>query len=114
MVTSNGKRGKGTTLMGGLAEQLQGTGAAYQSTITAEYDQTRETNGYGNGKTYFLDRPLQATTHTAYHILSQNTNYSEFLKLCEGLTTNVLDKAGLYDSLKAKKLDDAAGRNVRR
>ena len=42
MVTSNGKRGKGTTLMGGLAEQLQGTGAAYQSTITAEYDQTRE------------------------------------------------------------------------
>jgi len=110
MVTSNGKRGKGTTLMGGLAEQLQGTGAAYQSTITAEYDQTRETNGYGNGKTYFLDRPLQATTHTAYHILSQNTNYSEFLKLCEGLTTNVLDKAGLYDSLKAKKLDDAAGK----
>ena len=63
-----------------------------------------------NGKTYFLDRPLQATTHTAYHILSQNTNYSEFLKLCEGLTTNVLDKAGLYDSLKAKKLDDAAGK----
>ena len=52
MVTSNGKRGKGTTLMGGLAEQFQGTGAAYQSTITAEYDQTRETNGYGNGKTY--------------------------------------------------------------
>jgi lipoprotein len=110
MVTSTGKRGKGTTLMGGLAEQLQGTGAAYQSTITAEYDQTREKNGYGNGMTYLLDRPLQATTHSAYQILTKNTDYAEFMKLCDGLNTDVLDKAGLYDSLKAKKLDDAAGK----
>jgi lipoprotein len=110
MVTSTGKRGKGTTLMGGLAEQLQGTGAAYQSTITAEYDQTREKNGYGNGMTYLLDRPLQATTHSAYQILTKNTDYAEFIKLCDGLNTDVLDKAGLYDSLKAKKLDDAAGK----
>ena len=50
------------------------------------------------------------TTRTAHYILRNNPNYSEFLKLCEGLTTNVLDKAGLYDSLKAKKLDDAAGK----
>ena len=110
MVTSTGKRGKGTTLMGGLAEQLQGTGAAYQSTITAEYDQTREKNCYGNGMTYLLDRPLQATTHSAYQILTKNTDYAEFMKLCDGLNTDVLDKAGLYDSLKAKKLDDAAGK----
>ncbi len=110
MVTSTGKRGKGTTLMGGLAEQLQGTGAAYQSTIIAEYDQTREKNGYGNGMTYLLDRPLQATTHSAYQILTKNTDYAEFMKLCDGLNTDVLDKAGLYDSLKAKKLDDAAGK----
>ena len=102
------------TMMGGLAEQLQpllqNQNENYRSKVIAVYDQTRKTNGYGNGMTYLIDRPLQATTRTAHYILRNNPNYSEFLKLCEGLTTNVLDKAGLYDSLKAKKLDDAAGK----
>ncbi len=107
-------KGNETILMGGLAEQLQpllqNQNENYRSKVIAVYDQTRKTNGYGNGMTYLIDRPLQATTRTAHYILRNNTNYSEFLKLCEGLTTNVLDKAGLYDSLKAKKLDDAAGK----
>lgn len=111
IVTSNGKRGKGTTLMGGLAEQFKGTGAAYQSTITAQYDQTRETNGYGNGMTYLIDRPLQATTNSAYQILSKNTDYAEFMKLCavehivDKKEHNILQMAGLYDSLTVKKID---------
>ena len=107
-------KGNETILMGGLAEQLQpllqNQNENYHSKVVAVYDQTRKTNGYGNGMTYLIDRPLQATTRTAHYILRNNPNYSEFLKLCEGLTTNVLDKAGLYDSLKAKKLDDAAGK----
>ncbi len=107
-------KGNETILMGGLAEQLQpllqNQNENYHSKVVAVYDQTRKTNGYGNGMTYLIDRPLQATTRTAHYILRNNSNYSEFLKLCEGLTTNVLDKAGLYDSLKAKKLDDAAGK----
>ena len=107
-------KGNETILMGGLAEQLQpllqNQNENYRSKVIAVYDQTRKTNGYGNGMTYLIDRPLQATTRTAHYILRINPNYSEFLKLCEGLTTNVLDKAGLYDSLKAKKLDDAAGK----
>ena len=107
-------KGNETILMGGLAEQLQpllqNQNDNYRSKVIAVYDQTRKTNGYGNGMTYLIDRPLQATTRTAHYILRNNPNYSEFLKLCEGLTTNVLDKAGLYDSLKAKKLDDAAGK----
>ena len=107
-------KGNETILMGGLAEQLQpllqNQNENYRSKVIAVYDQTRKTNGYGNGMTYLIDRPLQATTRTAHYILRNNPNYSEFLKLCEGLTTNVLDKAGLYDSLKAKKLDDAAGK----
>lgn len=107
-------KGNETILMGGLAEQLQpllqNQNENYRSKVIAVYDQTRKTNGYGNGMTYLIDRPLQATTRTAHYILRNNSNYSEFLKLCEGLTTNVLDKAGLYDSLKAKKLDDAAGK----
>lgn len=107
-------KGNETILMGGLAEQLQpllqNQNENYRSKVIAVYDQTRKTNGYGNGMTYLIDRPLQATTRTTHYILRNNPNYSEFLKLCEGLTTNVLDKAGLYDSLKAKKLDDAAGK----
>ena len=107
-------KGNETILMGGLAEQLQpllqNQNENYRSKVIAVYDQTRKTNGYGNGMTYLIDRPLQATTRTAHYILRNNPNYSEFLKRCEGLTTNVLDKAGLYDSLKAKKLDDAAGK----
>ena len=107
-------KGNETILMGGLAEQLQpllqNQNENYRSKVIAVYDQTRKTNGYGNGMTYLIDRPLQATTRTAHYILRNNPNYSEFLKLCEGLTTNVLDKAGLHDSLKAKKLDDAAGK----
>lgn len=107
-------KGNETILMGGLAEQLQpllqNQNENYRSKVIAVYDKTRKTNGYGNGMTYLIDRPLQATTRTAHYILRNNPNYSEFLKLCEGLTTNVLDKAGLYDSLKAKKLDDAAGK----
>ena len=107
-------KGNETILMGGLAEQLQpllqNQNENYRSKVIAVYDQTRKTNGYGNGMTYLIDRPLQATTRTAHYILRNNPNYSEFLKLCEGLTTNVLDKAGLYDSLKAKKLDDATGK----
>lgn len=107
-------KGNETILMGGLAEQLQpllqNQNENYRSKVIAVYDQTRKTNGYGNGMTYLIDCPLQATTRTAHYILRNNPNYSEFLKLCEGLTTNVLDKAGLYDSLKAKKLDDAAGK----
>ena len=108
IVESNGTRGVGAKVMGGFQEQLkkEKSGAAYESTITAVYDQTRESRGYGNGMTYFLDRPMQATTNTTYKILQGNPDYSEFLKLCEGVSSDLLDKAGLYDSLRAKKQDN--------
>ncbi|RKV77578.1 MAG: hypothetical protein D8H91_10515 [Alloprevotella sp.] len=107
IVESTGARGVGTLLMGGFQEQLKGTGAAYESKITDVYDQTRESRGYGNGMTYFLDRPMQATTNTTYKVLqSKPEYYSEFLKLCEGVSSDLLDKAGLYDSLRAKKQDN--------
>ena len=108
IVESTGTRGVGTHLMGGFQEQLKGSGAAYASKITEVYDQTRENpqnNNYGNGMTYFLDRPMQATTNSVYKILKENPNYSEFLNLCNEVNDTVLEKAGLYDSLIVKKLN---------
>ena len=110
IVESTGARGVGTLLMGGFQEQLKNSraGAAYASRITDVFDQTRENpqnNRYGNGMTYFLDRPMQATTNSVYTILKENPDYSEFLNLCNGVNDTVLEKAGLYDSLIVKKLN---------
>lgn len=49
--------------------------------VTEGYDMTRETNGYGNGMTYLLDRPMQPTTRSVYNILRSDSRYSEFFNL---------------------------------
>jgi len=51
------------------------------------YDQSKETNGRGNGKTYIIDQPLQTPTKSVYGVLSDSTNYPEFyefFKLLQG------------------------------
>lgn len=52
------------------------------------YDQTRETNEYGNGMTYFLDRPMQPTFCTVYNVLKNTPEFSEFYNLCESIRSN--------------------------
>ncbi|NDW17756.1 hypothetical protein D0T53_02350 [Dysgonomonas sp. 216] len=56
------------------------------NTITVEdiYDQTKETNGKGNGKTYVIDEPLQTPTKSVYKILSNEPKFEKFFKLLEG------------------------------
>ncbi len=49
--------------------------------VTEGYDMTRETNGYGNGMTYLLDRPMQPTTRSVYNILRSDSRYSKFFNL---------------------------------
>lgn len=69
--------------------------------ITRVYDKTRETNGYGNGMTYIIDRPLQSTTKSVYSILYDNGNedspYSMFFDLCQ-VDRDVLDAAGFANA----------------
>ncbi len=56
----------------------------HDCTVTEGYDMSAESNGYGNGMTYLLDRPMQPTMKSVYSILSKDTeHYSEFFKLCE-------------------------------
>lgn len=57
------------------------------NTVTKIYDQSKETNGRGNGKSYVLDAPVQTPTRSVYSVLSDNVNYpqfSEFFKLLQG------------------------------
>lgn len=68
--------------------------------VTKIYDQTRETNGYGNGKCYVTDRPLQTTTKSVYAIMKDNdaedSPYREFFDLCQ-VDADVLTDAGFAD-----------------
>lgn len=51
------------------------------------YDQSKETNSRGNGKSYVLNEPVQSPTRSVYSILSDDANYpqfSEFFKLLQG------------------------------
>lgn len=87
---------------GGLQEQFTREGktftAATPCNVTDVYDQSQETNGYGNGMTYLLDRPMQPTTVTTYKALDQ-VNGTRFKELCEGATKELLQLAGFRDEL---------------
>lgn len=79
-------KGKGMLVNGGYQEQLKHDeyeGNEHDCKVEVGYDLTRETNGYGNGMTYILDRPMQATTNSVYRILRSGENFSEFFKLCD-------------------------------
>lgn len=102
VVVKNDEKGKGMQVNGGFQEQLTGA-AAHTCHVVEVYDQTAEKNGYGNGMTYFLDRPMQSTTQSAYKVLKSNANYSKFMELCEGMSDELLQKAGFRDSLKNDK-----------
>ncbi len=106
VVVQNEVKGKGMKLNGGFQEQLKGTAAEHSATITEVYDHTKETNGYGNGMTYILDRPMQPTTITPYKALSNNAENSEFVKLCEGVDDQLLQDAGFRDAIAASSDDE--------
>lgn len=64
------------------------------------YDQTRKTNGYGNGMSYVIDRPIEATTHSVYSILNdkgaEDSPYRKFFDLCQ-VDEDVLKESGVAD-----------------
>lgn len=91
--------GVGMQVEGGLQIQLaqdEYTANDYVSTVTEGYDMTSESNGYGNGMTYLIDRAMQPTTNSVYHVLYNDTeNYSEFFNLCQAnFSSDQLELAG--------------------
>lgn len=67
--------------------------------VTRVYDQSPETNGRGNGKTYFLNAPLLPPYRSVYKILSDTTlksQFGEFFKLLQGSDQFTTTEAGKY------------------
>jgi uncharacterized surface protein with fasciclin (FAS1) repeats len=67
--------------------------------VTEVYDKTKETNGNGNGMTYAIDAPIEATTRTVYNVFNNNGStednpYSKFLALCS-VDADLLKDAGI-------------------
>lgn len=64
------------------------------------FDQSRKTNGYGNGMTYIINRPIQSTIHSVFNVLNDNGDeaspYREFFELCQ-VPENVIEEAGFVD-----------------
>lgn len=102
IIKNNIKGEVGMQVSGGFQEQLAKEGKTFVAStpcsVTAVYDQSAETNGYGNGMTYLLDRPMQPTTVTTYKAINQ-LDGSIFRELCEGATKELLQLAGLRDEL---------------
>ena len=54
------------------------------ATVNRVYDQTKETNGRGNGKTYVMDSPLQTPYKSVFKVLSEHDEFREFFNLLQG------------------------------
>ncbi len=99
--------GNGMKVLGGFQQQMQklGSNVAPTSNVVEVYDQSQERNGYGNGMTYFLDRPMQPTTNSVYKVAKSMPSSSKFMELCEGVNDDVLKNAGVSDSLLVNESD---------
>lgn len=90
VLDKGGNNGEGMKVNGGFQWELkrdQFDGNDYDCEVIEGYDQTSETNGgYGNGMTYFLNRPMQPATKSVFSVLSADReHYSAFFNLCNGV-----------------------------
>lgn len=114
---SNATNGLGMEVKGGFQLMLdaQNSAAAYSSVVTEGYDQTGGSEeAYGNGMTYFLNRPMQPTMNTVFDVMSENEEYSDFynLCLCGGTTTapydaDLLNACGFRLNEEGNLMDDS-------
>ena len=87
IVISKGEKdeaNKNMRVMGGFQKQIKDQyGRTEECTVTEGYNLTAEANGYGNGMTYLLDRPMQPTTRSVYNVLYNDpAHYQKFFDLC--------------------------------
>lgn len=79
--------GHGMVVEGGFQKDINndayGESNDFKCKVTKGYDLS---TGYGNGHTYFLDRPMQPTTYNVYQVLNtlkkNNVGYGEFFDMC--------------------------------
>lgn len=79
--------GVGMLVDGGYQLQLKRdayTANDHDCEVIEAYDMSPEKNGYGNGMTYLLNRPMQATTKSVYAVMSEKADeFSKFFDLCK-------------------------------
>lgn len=78
------ENGVGMIVNGGFQKQLKEDaypGNEHECVVDEGYDMTERTNGYGNGMTYLIDRPMQPTTKTVYSVL-EGMQENDFFTLC--------------------------------
>ncbi|MBR1594305.1 MAG: hypothetical protein IJ692_01825 [Alloprevotella sp.] len=100
--------GVGMQVKGGYQIDLENDeypGNEYVSNVIEGHNMTEELNGYGNGMTYVIDRPMQPTMTSVYSILSRNENFSAFFELCDPMnfSEDLLVSIGFKDSIAGKK-----------
>ena len=79
--------GVGMVVEGGFQKQLKEdafVGNEHECVVNEGYDMTERTNGYGNGMTYLIDRPMQPTTKSVYAVL-QGMQDNAFFNLCDAV-----------------------------
>lgn len=81
--------GVGMVVLGGKQIELKHDDKDndFDCVVTQGYNQTGTTadgnEGYGNGMTYFLDRPMQPSTKTVFNVLKNNEQFASFFELCQ-------------------------------
>ena len=97
-VSNPKERVNGMTVYGGW--QLDHPGQ--ECHVKEFFDKSEKTNGYGNGMTYVIDRPIQSTVNSVYKIMNDNDNedspYYQFYQLCN-VAPDVIDNAGFLDGI---------------
>lgn len=98
----NAQTGVGMHVKGGFQlylDQDNFDGNEFDCVVTDSRDMTRGTNGYGNGYTYFLDRPLQPTTQNVDQVLQSTDAFSKFSEQCGELSPKNADYVALLTQL---------------
>lgn len=83
----NVSNGSGMVVEGGFQKDVNndayGEANDFKCNVTKGYDLS---TGYGNGHTYFLDRPMQPTTYNVYQVFNtlkrNDVGYSKFFDMC--------------------------------
>ena len=74
----------------------------HTAVVLEGYDKTAASNGYGNGMTYLIDRPVQPTMRSVYNhfkVPADNNPYSEFYELAnpEYVSAELLQACGYFN-----------------
>ncbi|MBR1521519.1 MAG: fasciclin domain-containing protein [Bacteroidaceae bacterium] len=73
-----------------------------ERTVTGFDDKSAQTNGYGNGFAYMINRPLIPTIESIYSAMYNNPDFSKFFELCQ-TDAEVLQEIGITSTTEQSK-----------